>query len=145
MKKLLTLFMIISATIFAEIKTELVAQKVVTSSEGKIERVSAENANPGDIINYSFFMTNEDNETATNLNPTIPIPMGTSLIPDTISPKDFKVTINGRDFYDFPIKVDGKDVPNSEYRVVSWSIPELKAKGEKKVELSVQIHTVNKN
>lgn len=144
MKKILMVLFLLGTTLFAEVKTQLTSTKVI-SKEGKIEKVSADTAQPGDILNYNFHITNEDINSVKNLNPTIPVPLGTTLIPESISPKNFKVSTNGKDFLKFPILENGTPVPNSAYRAVLWNIESLDRNKELTVQLNVQINNTDKN
>nr|WP_307775365.1 hypothetical protein [uncultured Cetobacterium sp.] len=144
MKKVLLLFILAVTSVFAEITTELSSYKIVRNSEGKIEKVSAEQASPGDIVSYEFYIKNGSEEIIYNLNPIIPIPEGTTLIPDTITPKKgYKVSSNGRDFVEYPIKIDNVEISTGEYRGVSWEISQLDKEMEVTLELQVRINTPN--
>lgn len=137
MKRIIVLFLLIVSTIFAEVKTELKHRKIVKNEKGTIEKVAPESVSPGDILEYTFIIDNLEQESIKNLSPTIPVPNGTTLIPETGNPSNYLVSINGRDFFPYPIKVDGVPVQDSEYKGVSWNIEELKP--EEKVELQVQV------
>ncbi|WP_297597668.1 hypothetical protein [uncultured Cetobacterium sp.] len=137
MKKILLMFILIGSVVLGEVKTQLKSMKISKSGDGKIERVEAKNVSPGDILEYTFMIDNEEQEVIKNLNPTIPVPSGTSLIPDTGKPSNYLVSVNGRDFYKYPIEVDGKPVPLSDYKSVGWNVEELKP-GEK-LEFKVEV------
>ena len=111
--------------------------KIVKDDKGGIEKVEAKNVSPGDILEYTFTIDNQEEEAIENLNPTIPVPKGTTIVPNTGKPSNYLVSINGRDYYPYPIEVDGKPVELSEYKGVGWNVDELKP-GEK-AEFQMQV------
>ena len=137
MKKILLLFVLLVSTTFAEVKTHLSNMKIVKDGKGGIEKVEAKNVSPGDILEYTFMIDNQEEEAIKNLNPTIPVPKGTTIVPDTGKPSNYLVSINGRDYYPYPIKVDGQPVELSNYKGVGWNVEELKP-GEK-AEFKMQV------
>lgn len=137
MKKILILFILLVSTIFAEVKTHLSNMKIVKDDKGGIEKVEAKNVSPGDILEYTFTIDNQEEEAIENLNPTIPVPKGTTIVPNTGKPSNYLVSINGRDYYPYPIEVDGKPVELSEYKGIGWNVDELKP-GEK-AEFQMQV------
>ena len=144
MKRIIILFLLSIVSIFAEIKTELSSYQIITGADGKVERLSAEEGTPGDILEYIFYVKNEDTTVIYNLNPVIPIPLGTTLLENKIAPKkDFKVSINGRDFVDYPIIKNNIEIPMIEYRAVSWSIPQLNVGAETNLSVQVKINLAN--
>lgn len=137
MKKILILFILLVSTVFAEVKTHLSNMKIVKDDKGGIEKVEAKNVSPGDILEYTFTIDNQEEEAIENLNPTIPVPKGTTIVPNTGKPSNYLVSINGRDYYPYPIEVDGKPVELSEYKGIGWNVDELKP-GEK-AEFQMQV------
>lgn len=137
MKKILILFILVVSTVFAEVKTHLSNMKIVKDDKGDVEKVEAKNVSPGDILEYTFTIDNQEEEAIENLNPTIPVPKGTTIVPNTGKPSNYLVSINGRDYYPYPIEVDGKPVELSEYKGVGWNVDELKP-GEK-AEFQMQV------
>lgn len=137
MRKIAILFMILGATLFAEVKTQLSHMKILKSESGVSEKVEATTVSPGDILEYTFMIDNQEAEAIRSLNPTIPVPEGTVLIPEESEPKGFKVTLNGRDFVPYPAEVDGVPVADSEYRAIAWELNELKP--NEKIEFQTQV------
>lgn len=137
MKRILILFILVVSTVFAEVKTHLSNMKIVKDDKGGIEKVEAKNVSPGDILEYTFTIDNQEEEAIENLNPTIPVPKGTTIVPNTGKPSNYLVSINGRDYYPYPIEVDGKPVELSEYKGIGWNVDELKP-GEK-AEFQMQV------
>ena len=62
MKKILILFILLVSTIFAEVKTHLSNMKIVKDDKGGIEKVEAKNVSPGDILEYTFTIDNQEEE-----------------------------------------------------------------------------------
>lgn len=144
MKRVILIFLLTVVSIFAEIKTELSSYKVVTKSDGSIEKVSAEQGSPGDILEYIFYIKNNTSEAIYSVNPIIPIPTGTTLIKDEILPQNnFKVSLDGLNFLDFPIVKNGLEVPLGEYRAVLWEIAQLNTGIDKNLKLQVKINSGN--
>lgn len=137
MKKILILFILVVSTVFGEVKTHLSNMKIMKNDKGGIERGEAKNVSPGDVLEYTFTIDNQEEEAIKNLNPTIPVPAGTTIVPNTGKPSNYLVSINGRDYYPYPIEVDGKPVELSEYKGVGWNVDELKP-GEK-AEFQMQV------
>ncbi|MGL4366606.1 MAG: hypothetical protein ACRC8F_07855 [Cetobacterium sp.] len=140
MKRLLVLFLVLVTTIFAEVKTELKSYKVLVDKEGVETKVEAQSAAPGDIIEYNFFIANETEEALERLNPGIPVPVGTTLIPKETNPEGYLVSINQRDFYPYPILEEGVPVNDSEYRLVSWNIEKLEPGKSLNLDIQVKVN-----
>ncbi|MGL6066808.1 MAG: hypothetical protein ACRC0R_06990 [Cetobacterium sp.] len=140
MKRLLVLFLVLVTTAFAEVKTELKSYKISVDKEGVQSKVEAAEAAPGDIILYNFFINNETEEALEKINPTIPVPTGTTFIPTEGLPSNYLVSINERDFSPYPIMVDGVQVEDSQYRLVSWDIEKLEPGKSLNLEIQVKVN-----
>ncbi|MGL5357228.1 MAG: hypothetical protein ACRDAQ_11930 [Cetobacterium sp.] len=140
MKRLLVLFLVLVTTAFAEVKTELKSYKVIVDKEGVQSKVEATEAAPGDIILYNFFINNETEEALEKINPTIPVPTGTTFIPDKGLPSNYLVSVNERDFLPYPIMIDGVQVQDSQYRLVSWDIEKLEPGKSLNLEIQVKVN-----
>ncbi|MGL4977722.1 MAG: hypothetical protein ACRC5G_06865 [Cetobacterium sp.] len=140
MKRLLVLFLVLVTTAFAEVKTELKSYKVIVDKEGVQSKVEAAEAAPGDIILYNFFISNETEEALEKINPTIPVPTGTTFIPNKGLPSDYLVSVNERDFLPYPIMIDGVQVQDSQYRLVSWNIEKLEPGKSLNLEIQVKVN-----
>lgn len=143
MKKILLvslfLFGSISNYIFA-LNTHLSADKIIVNQIGEEIRSRADNVNPGDIIEYIYTIENDNKLSAYYLQPAIPIPKETKLIPKSIFPDNFKVSVDGINFIDFPVLDQEKEeVPASAYKIIKWNIDELKSKEVIDVRLRVKI------
>ncbi|MGL4425296.1 MAG: hypothetical protein ACRCZR_07230 [Cetobacterium sp.] len=140
MKRLLVLFLVLVTTAFAEVKTELKSYKVIVDKEGVQSKVEAAEAAPGDIILYNFFISNETEAALEKINPTIPVPTGTTFIPNKGLPSDYLVSVNERDFLPYPIMIDGVQVQDSQYRLVSWNIEKLEPGKSLNLEIQVKVN-----
>ncbi|WP_047382704.1 hypothetical protein [Cetobacterium sp. ZWU0022] len=140
MKRILVLFLVLVTTIFAEVKTELTSYKVLVDKDGVKSKVEATEATPGDIIGYNFFISNGTEEALERISPTIPVPAGTTFIPDEGDPKNYLVSINERDFSPYPIMQDGVPVDDSQYRLVSWNIEKLEPGESLNLEIQVKVN-----
>ncbi|MGL5902637.1 MAG: hypothetical protein ACRCZO_08100 [Cetobacterium sp.] len=140
MKRLLVLFLVLVTTAFAEVKTELKSYKVNVDKEGVQSKVEAAEAAPGDIILYNFFISNETEEALEKINPTIPVPTGTTFIPNKGLPSNYLVSVNERDFLPYPIMIDGVQVQDSQYRLVSWNIEKLEPGKSLNLEIQVKVN-----
>lgn len=113
----------------------LSAHKTVVSADGKEILVPADQARPGDIIEYKAVYKNTGKSGAQNLEATLPVPVGgMEYLPHTAYPKPVKASVDGRKFEPVPLKhsvtlPDGKqelrEVPYSEYRYLRWELGEL--------------------
>lgn len=137
MRRVLLLFLLVISVAFGEVKTQLSNMKIVKDGKGGVEAVEPKDVSPGDILEYTFTIDNQEEEAIKNLNPTIPVPNGTTIVPDTGNPTPYVVSINGRDYYPYPIEVDGNPVELSSYKNIGWNVDELKP-GER-VEFKVQV------
>ncbi|MGL4903641.1 MAG: hypothetical protein ACRDDH_18335, partial [Cetobacterium sp.] len=118
----------------------LKSYKVLVDKEGVETKVEAQSAAPGDIIEYNFFIANETEEALERLNPTIPVPMGTSFIANKTEPSNYLVSVNERDFLPYPILADGNPVDDSQYRLVSWNIEKLEPGKSLNLEIQVKVN-----
>ncbi|MGL4534499.1 MAG: hypothetical protein ACRCUA_05535 [Fusobacteriaceae bacterium] len=139
MKKLLLLLLVLATTVFAEVKTELKSFKIVDKA-GTQSRIEVKEATPGDTIAYNFFISNETEKALDKINPTIPVPNGTTFIPNKSQPSNYLVSINERDFLPYPITIDGKPVDDSQYRLVGWNIEKLDSGKSLNLEIQVKVN-----
>lgn len=134
----------------AQVKAEMTANKIVLR-DGKEVRESAEKAKPGETIEYVVTYTNKGSGAARNVLATLPIPVGTELLPATPAPADFTATVDSTTFGKLPLKktVKGADglpreveVPMSEIRGIRWNLGELKPGEKRTVSARVRITPV---
>jgi uncharacterized repeat protein (TIGR01451 family) len=117
------------------VAVQLTASKV-TSKNGAEKLAPAEQAKPGDTLQYEAVYRNESSRSVENLQATLPIPQGVEFVPGTAKPAAPQASLDGKTFAPIPLKrtvttADGKtqeqDVPTSEYRALRWTFPQLEA------------------
>jgi uncharacterized repeat protein (TIGR01451 family) len=139
--------MLLVAPAFAQVTAEMTASKL--AMEGRKEtKVSASEAKPGDVIEYSVVYRNRDANVARNVMATMPVPKGMEFLPKTASPMEVMASLDGAHFAAVPLmrkvkQADGTEaeqmVPFSEYRFLRWSLGELPANGSKSVSARMRI------
>ena len=111
-------------------------QKVVLSSDGKEQFISADQATPDEILLYSAVYTNRTGGAVKGLVATLPIPQGVVYLAGSAKPVGAKASIDGVTFQAIPLKrkvksADGTEsevvVPPGEYRTLQWNLSELAA------------------
>ncbi|MGL5049733.1 MAG: hypothetical protein ACRC6E_03760, partial [Fusobacteriaceae bacterium] len=85
-------------------------------------------------------IANETEESLKKINPTIPVPSGTTFLPNKAEPSNYLVSVNERDFLPYPIMVDGNPVNDSEYKLISWNVEELEAGKNLNLEIRVKVN-----
>lgn len=130
------------ATLNFAMETNLSAEVVSINEKGGEIKKEAETANPGDLIEYVFSLKNTGENSEYQLNPSIPIPSNMVLIPESISPGEFQVSVDGENYINYPVyDLEGKVVETSAYKGVKWSIEEMKPNEETQVQLRVRINS----
>lgn len=118
----------------SDVSVNLSAKKVVVADGGKETFSSAQQAKPGDVIQYDAVYKNSGKGAVKNLLATVPIPEGLAFLADSAKPADAQASLDGKNFERIPLmrevtKADGtkekQAVPFSEYRALRWSISEL--------------------
>ncbi|MGL6098284.1 MAG: hypothetical protein ACRC0G_01535, partial [Fusobacteriaceae bacterium] len=61
-------------------------------------------------------------------------------IPNKGLPSDYLVSVNERDFLPYPIMIDGVQVQDSQYRLVSWNIEKLEPGKSLNLEIQVKVN-----
>jgi len=143
-KRILLLFTLLFtlSTIGMAIETTLTAEKITFDSKGGEIRETAKKANPGDVIEYTFYIDNTESMSQHQLEPSIPIPKNMILIPKSITPSEFKVSVDGKNYMNYPVAgEDGKNVPDSAYKAIKWNIKEIKSNEKIAVKLRAKINS----
>ena len=118
------------------ISVSLASQKVQAQADGQEIRVSAEQAKPGDVLEYVATYRNTSTAGVRHLEPTLPIPAGLEFLPGTARPPPAKASVDGRVFEPLPLRrvvklpdgrVEEQLVPLAEYRALRWAIGDLAA------------------
>ncbi len=103
--------------------------------DGTSESIAAATAaRPGDTVEYAARYSNRGDADATQVMPTMPIPVGTEYLPSKVSPQPTHASLDGARFDAIPLRrravlPDGStrefDVPFAEYRALRWSVGTL--------------------
>ena len=131
-----------------DVSVALTAHRVSTSPAGKETFVSAEQARPGEVIEYRATYHNAGSSRVGSLVATMPIPSGMEYLPRTAKPAVVLASLDGKTFAPVPLKrkvrlEDGRevmrDVPVSEYRWLRWTIGSLDAKSDEVVRARMRV------
>jgi uncharacterized repeat protein (TIGR01451 family) len=117
------------------VETRLEARKVVVAADGRERLVPAEDAKPGDVIEYVATYRNTGSTAVRDLQATLPIPSNTELLAGSARPANAKASLDAQRFDYMPLMRgavrDGRPVvepvPAREYRYLRWFAPELAA------------------
>ena len=131
------------ALAFAEgdVTVALTAHRI-TVSQGKEARLPAEQAKPGDVIEYRATYTNHGGYAVRDLQATLPVPAGLEYLPRTAIPIRLSASLDGTSFAPVPLtrrvklangKTEVREVPASEYRALRWSVGSLGASAARTV------------
>jgi uncharacterized repeat protein (TIGR01451 family) len=135
------------AAAFGQVTAEMSASKVVVQDQKEVMN-SAQQARPGDVIEYSVVYRNHDKSTAKTVMATLPVPHGMEFLPKTASPAQLTASTDGVHFAALPLmrkvkKADGtmqeQMVPYSEYRFLRWSLGDMAAGSSKNVSARMRI------
>jgi uncharacterized repeat protein (TIGR01451 family) len=133
----------------AEVKVEMKAEKV-NIQQGKEVLSPANQAAPGEILQYTATYKNVDKAPATKVDATLKIPAGTEYIPGTATPAGAWASTDGTTFSPIPLKhmvknSQGKmveqEVAFSEYRALRWSLGDLAGGASRTVSARVKLST----
>ncbi len=129
-------------------------QAKVVMKEGKEALELADQAKPGDVIDYTAEYHNNGAKPISALEATIPVPAGTEYVADSGKPAPNKASLNGEKYEAIPLKrkvkhADGKEVdelvPVKEYRFLRWSAPAIDAGKSQKYSLRVKVSSNDNN
>ncbi len=132
----------------AAVESHLEARKVVRAADGSETFAAAENARPGDVIEYVATYRNTGQQAVENLVATLPIPPNTEYVAGSAKPANAKASTGEGSFRDMPlvrqVVRDGKtveeQVPIREYRSLRWFPGELG--GEKAVSFTARVRVI---
>ena len=123
-------------------------KKVVKGVDGKESLEPADQAKPGDILQYTATYTNKTNKIWRDLEATIPIPAYTEYVPASSRPAGAKASLDGQFFRSIPLRrkvkhADDKEVtqlvPYGEYRSLRWFVGKLSENQELKFSTRVKL------
>ncbi len=130
------------------VTVELTAQRVTKDTRGAEALVSADQAKPGELLEYRALYRNSGTSEAKGLAATLPIPRGTQFVKGSASPVKFEASLDGRTFAAVPLMRKEKDakgrtvlreVPASEYRALRWPLGTLAVKQSRTVTARVRV------
>lgn len=133
-----------------DVKANLTARKVVKAADGKEVFVSADQAKPGELIEYTAVYENVTSSDVKDFFATLPVPDGMEYVPGTAKPVKVLASLDGRKFDLVPLKrtvrlASGKDavreVPYREYRTLRWDLRKLAAGAKATVSARMKITT----
>jgi uncharacterized repeat protein (TIGR01451 family) len=129
------------------VTVQLTANRV-TKSQGRESLAPADQARPGETLEYRAVYRNESTSEARNLAATLPIPRGTTYVPGSASPSRVEASLDGSRFAAVPLTrvvrgPDGRDVvrevPASEYRALRWPLGLLAGRQSRAVTARVRV------
>ena len=131
------------------VETRLEARKVVAAADGKETQAPAEQARPGDVIEYVATYRNTTRQPVRNLDATLPIPSETEFIPGSEKPAGARASVDGTTWGAMPLKRkvqrDGREVeeavPAREYRFLRWHADTLAA--EKSAAFTARVRVID--
>ena len=133
------------------VAVELSAQRV-TKDQGKEVLVPADEAKPGELIEYRALYRNDGASDAKGLMATLPIPRGTQYVAGSALPRRVEASLDGHTFAAVPLKrtvktPDGRtveqEVPVAEYRALRWPLGALPSRDQRTVSARVRVETTN--
>lgn len=134
-----------------DVKVAMTAHRVTTTDHGVERLVPAEQARPGETIEYRARYRNEGAATVRQLVASLPIPAGMEFVPGTAAPSQVLASLDGRTFAPVPLtrrvkNAKGEDVvervPYREYRALRWTLGDLASKAEETVSARVRVTPV---
>lgn len=129
------------------VTVQLTANRII-KTQGREVASPADQAQPGETLEYRATYRNDGVSEAHGLAATLPIPRGTSYVPGTASPRRVEASLDGRTFAPVPLTrtertADGRnvvrEVPVSEYRALRWPLGTLPKSQSRAVTARVRI------
>jgi uncharacterized repeat protein (TIGR01451 family) len=133
------------------VAVELTAKRV-TKDQGKEVLVPADEAKPGELIEYRALYRNDGASEAKGLMATLPIPRGTQYVAGSALPRGVEASLDGHTFAAVPLKrtvktPDGRtvvqEVPVNEYRALRWPLGALSSRDQRSVSARVRVEATN--
>ena len=129
------------------VTVQLTANRV-TKTQGRESLAPAEQARPGETLEYRAVYRNDGAVEARHLAATLPIPRGTTYVPGSASPARVEASLDGSRFAAVPLTrvvrgADGRnvvrEVPVAEYRALRWPLGSLASRQSRAVTARVRI------
>jgi uncharacterized repeat protein (TIGR01451 family) len=143
---------LVGASAYAQNQQDVVVtmevKKIQKGEDGKEVQESADQAKPGDILQYTATYTNKSKKVWRDLEATIPVPPFTEYVPGSSRPSGTKASLDGQNFQSIPLRrkvkqADGKEitqlVPYGEYRTLRWFVGKLSENQELKFSTRVKV------
>jgi uncharacterized repeat protein (TIGR01451 family) len=120
----------------------------VTLVDGREALLRAEQARPGDVVEYRVEYRNQGVGAARELQATLPIPAGMEYVPRSATPGPVLASLDGRGYSPVPLTrrvrlADGREVvrevPAAEYRFLRWPLGTLKPRATRAVSARVRV------
>lgn len=120
------------------VTSTLQVYNITVNDDGEEIATETTEVTPGDIIEYRMTYTNNLDNSITNLQPILPIPVGMEFVLESASPNPEGASLSnsGDSFQRLPLtrqvrQPDGttveEEVPSREYRRLRWMVPSLNA------------------
>lgn len=131
-----------------ELQVTMEVKKVAKAADGKESLESADQAKPGDILQYTAVYVNKGKNTLRDLEATIPVPAYTEYVPGSSRPAGAKASVDGQSFQSIPLRrrvkqADGKEVmqlvPYADYRTIRWFAGNISVNQELKFSTRVRV------
>ena len=130
------------------LQVSLTARRVTTDARGRETFIAADQAKPGEIVEYRAVYRNAGTSPVREVAATLPIPVGMELVSSSARPAQVLASLDGVSFAAPPLKrrerlADGREVereiPLSEYRWLRWSLGGIAAGGSQAVRARVRV------
>jgi uncharacterized repeat protein (TIGR01451 family) len=135
-----------------DVKVSMTAHRITTTDRGEERLVPAEQARPGETLEYRARYLNSGDVTVRQLVASLPVPAGMEYVPGSAAPAQVFASLDGKTFSPVPLKrrvrlANGKEVerevPYGEYRALRWTLGELDANGEETVRARMRLIPVD--
>jgi len=131
----------------APVEANLEVRKVVRAAGASEAFASGDVVKPGDVIEYVATFRNTTEKPVRNLEPTLPLPEHTELVPGSARPGSARASLDSREFAALPLKrktvANGREtietVPYREYRALRWAPVDLDAGKSIRVSARVRV------
>lgn len=130
------------------LKVSLTAHRVVANARGGEGLRPADQARPGEVVEYQAIYSNPSETRVGKVEATLPIPPGTEYVARTALPAPALASTDGRSFAPVPLQrvvrlPDGRQelrpVPASEYRYLRWALGTMAPGATKTVRARVRV------
>jgi uncharacterized repeat protein (TIGR01451 family) len=131
----------------ATVQVTLTARHV-SGAHGKEVFTAADQARPGDVLEYRTTCRNTTGTAVRQVMAVLPLPAGVEYVPGSATPAAVEASLDGRTFEPVPVMrrvraADGRsvmrEVPASEYRALRWSVGQLGGGAERTVTARARI------